>query len=139
MSAAAASEPLVVLSTAPDLASARVVARALVEQRLAACVQLGPGLASVYRWQGVIEEASEVALAIKTVRARLPELERELARLHPYAVPELVVLAPEHVGAAYRAWLAEETAPAESGPAETRPAETRPAETRPAQTGPSAP
>lgn len=119
MSAAAASEPLVVLSTAPDLASARTLARALVEQRLAACVQLGPGLTSVYRWQGAIEEASEVALAIKTVRARLPELERELARLHPYAVPELVALAPVHVGAAYREWLIAETSAAATGPSAT--------------------
>lgn len=119
MSAAAASEPLVVLSTAPDLASARTLARALVEQRRAACVQLGPGLTSVYRWQGALEEASEVALAIKTVRARLPDLERELARLHPYAVPELVALAPVHVGAAYRAWLIAETSATETDPSAT--------------------
>lgn len=101
--------PAVVLVTAPDADVARKIARALVDRRLAACASLVPGLTSVYRWQGAVEEASEVLLVIKTVRARLGELERELRALHPFEVPELVVLDPAHVGARYLDWLIAET------------------------------
>jgi periplasmic divalent cation tolerance protein len=97
-----------VVSTAPDLERARALARALVEERLAACVSFQPGLNSVYRWKGAVEEANEVLLVIKTTAERLPELERAFARLHPYEVPELVALEPAHVAAPYLAWLVAE-------------------------------
>lgn len=105
------SDPLacLVLTTAPDEEVARRIAHGLVERRLAACVNLVPGLTSVYRWQGRVEEASELLLIAKTTPARLAELEIALGELHPYDTPELVVLRPEHVGARYLAWLAEET------------------------------
>ncbi|MBI5364993.1 MAG: divalent-cation tolerance protein CutA [Planctomycetes bacterium] len=102
--------PAVVLVTAPDLAVGRELARTLVEERLVACVNLVPGLTSVYRWEGAVEEASEVLLVMKTVRRRVAELERRVRELHPYDVPEFVVLAPEHTGARYLAWLIAETA-----------------------------
>lgn len=102
--------PAVVLVTVPDLAVGRELARALVGERLVACVNLVPGLTSVYRWEGAIEEASEVLLVMKTVRRRVAELERRVAELHPYDVPEFVVLAPEHTGARYLDWLIAETA-----------------------------
>ncbi|MCY3004159.1 MAG: divalent-cation tolerance protein CutA [Planctomycetota bacterium] len=97
-----------VVSTAPDLERARALARALVEERLAACVSFQPGLASVYRWKGAVEEATEVLLLIKTTAERLPELERAFARLHPYEVPELIAFEPTHVAAPYLAWLVAE-------------------------------
>ena len=101
--------PLVVLTTAPDATTAKVLARDLVERRLAACVNLLPGVTSIYRWEGAVEEAGEVLLVIKTRRGRLAELEAELVELHPYDVPEFVALEPAHVEARYRAWLEGET------------------------------
>lgn len=97
-----------VVSTAPDVERARALARTLVEERLAACVSFQPGLASVYRWKGAVEEANEVLLLIKTTADRVPELERAFARLHPYEVPEFLVLEPTHVAAPYLAWLVAE-------------------------------
>jgi len=97
-----------VVSTAPDVERARALARALVEERLAACVSFQPGLASVYRWKGAVEEATEVLLLIKTTAERLPELERAFARLHPYEVPEFIAFEPTHVAAPYLAWLVAE-------------------------------
>jgi periplasmic divalent cation tolerance protein len=95
----------VVLVTAPDVASASALSRALVERRLAACVNRIEGVTSVFRWKQAVEEASEVLLVIKTSAARIPELERFLAREHPYEVPELVALEPAHVAPDYLAWL----------------------------------
>ena len=107
MSARPEREARLVLSTAADLDSARGLARALIEERLAACCNLVGGLTSVYRWQGAVEEAAEVLLVIKTSAARLAALEARLAELHPYDVPELVVLTPERVAPDYLAWLLE--------------------------------
>ena len=101
-----ATQPRLVLVTAPDEAVAERLARRLVEAELAACVNLVPGLKSVYRWEGAVEEASEVLMVAKTTAGRLAELERRLSALHPYDVPEFVALEPTHVEARYAAWLA---------------------------------
>ncbi len=95
--------------TAPDLAVARALARALVEHKSAACVNLVPGVQSIYRWQGQIEESSEVLLVAKTTAGRIADLVRQLRELHPYDVPECVVLEPREVEAKYKAWLLAET------------------------------
>ncbi len=108
--APAPDDPLVALTTAPDPGLAEELARRLVEARIAACVQVLPGLVSLYHWQGKVERSIEVGLVVKTVRARLRELEAFLAEHHPYDVPELVVLGADHVGAAYLAWLRAECA-----------------------------
>lgn len=106
MSAAQSPDDVVVVfSTAPDAAVGRRVARALVERRVAACAQVLPGLHSTYRWQGVVEEASEVLLLLKTTRARLADVETVLRELHPYEVPECVAVEAAHVAAPYRAWV----------------------------------
>lgn len=98
-------EPLVVLVTTPPGDAARVLARALVEGRLAACVHIvGPSL-SVYRWQGQVAEETESLLIVKTTAARLETLELWLAEHHPYDVPECVALSPMRVEPAYLAWL----------------------------------
>lgn len=99
----------VVHTTAPDAEVGRTIARALVDRRLAACVQVLPGLHSTYRWQGAVEEASEVLLLAKTTRARLADLEIALRELHPYEVPECVAVEAAYVAAPYREWVHSET------------------------------
>jgi periplasmic divalent cation tolerance protein len=102
-------EARVVLMTAPDLQSAEAIARALVERRLAACVNLVPGVRSIYRWKGAIEDASEVLLVAKTVAGRLGALQEALGELHSYEVPEMVALEAERVAPRYLEWLRAET------------------------------
>jgi periplasmic divalent cation tolerance protein len=99
----------VVLVTAPDGASAERIARQLCERGLVACCNLVGGVRSIYRWQGTIEDASEVLLVLKTSAARLSELESAVRALHPYEVPEFVALAASHVAPAYLRWLQGET------------------------------
>ena len=98
-------EPVVVLSTCPDEATASRIGRALVESGLAACVtRVGP-VHSTYRWQGAIQDEPEVLLVIKTVSARYSELEMRLKSLHPYEVPEIIAL-PVVAGLPdYLSWL----------------------------------
>ena len=95
----------VVLTTAPDGDTALRLARGLVERRLAACAQVLPGMTSVYRWEGAVQQEGEVLLVLKTTVERLPELERWLLEAHPYDTPECVTLAPERVEPRYLAWL----------------------------------
>ena len=105
----ASPEALVVLCACPDESVADRIARELVGERLAACVNRLPGVRSVYRWKGALQDEPEVLLAIKTTRSRYEELEMRLKALHPYEVPEIIAL-PVLAGAApYLAWLAEET------------------------------
>ena len=100
----------IVLMTAPGIDEARTLARELVSARLAACVNVLPGATSIYRWEGEVEEASEVLLVLKTSAARLAELEVRAQELHSYDVPEFVVLDPVHVSPTYLAWLLGATA-----------------------------
>ena len=83
-------EVVAVLITAPEQETAGTIARALVEERLAACVNLLPGVRSIYRWQGAVEEASEVLLIAKTHASRCAALAARVRALHPYALPEIV-------------------------------------------------
>jgi periplasmic divalent cation tolerance protein len=85
------------------------LARRLVDERLAACVNVFGPMQSTYRWKGQVEREPERQLLIKTHAARLAELERRLRTLHPYELPELIVLTPEQVSAEYGAWVAEQT------------------------------
>ena len=99
----------VALITAPELQTARRIARALVDERLAACVNLVPGLTSIYRWEGKVQEDAEVLLVVKTRVERLEALAERLRVLHPYALPELVAFAPDGGSAPYLAWVCAET------------------------------
>jgi periplasmic divalent cation tolerance protein len=103
-------EALVVLCTAPTVEVAAALARALVEARLAACGNVVPGLRSIYRWQGRVEDQPEVLLVLKTTRERFPALRDELLRRHPYEVPEVLALPVEAGSATYLAWLAAQVA-----------------------------
>ena len=103
---------LLVLTNLPDEASADRIAQALVEERLAACVNvLGP-CRSVYRWQGRIERAQETPLLIKTSQDRYGALERRLRELHPYELPEILAWRPDGGPSDYAAWVIRETRPA---------------------------
>ncbi len=97
----------VILSTAPDEETAQRLARTLVEERLAACVNLMPGLSSVYRWEGKVESAGEVLLVMKTTAGQSGRLLERLKNLHPYEVPEGIVLNLEGGLGDYLAWIRE--------------------------------
>ena len=99
---------VVVLVTCANAAEAAHIARALVEARLAACVNvLQAPVRSTYRWKGNVEEAAEHLLIIKTSRRRLDALEREVKRLHSYEVPEVIALPIAAGSPAYLRWLAD--------------------------------
>jgi periplasmic divalent cation tolerance protein len=98
----------VVLVTAPPR-EARRLARALVDRRVAACVNLVPGVRSVYRWKGRVEEARETLLVIKTAASRVPDLLAAVRELHPYDVPEGIALPVVAGLAPYLRWVREET------------------------------
>jgi len=99
------SDALVALSTVASLEDAERIARALVERRLAACVNVVPGLTSIYAWKGAVETERELLLVIKTRRQRFEELRAALVELHPYEVPELIALPVEAGHAPYLEWL----------------------------------
>lgn len=104
---------VIAFCTCPDPGSAARIAAALVEERLAACVNRLSGVASTYRWQGRIEQADEVLLLIKTTAGRLSDLRQRLPQLHPYELPELVVVEATGGLPAYLDWVAAETRPDE--------------------------
>ena len=95
-------------TTVADAQQAESLARRIVEQRLAACVQTLP-IQSTYRWQGAIEESAEVLLLAKTTETRAPALMQFLADEHPYDLPEIVVTHVADVSAPYAAWVANQT------------------------------
>lgn len=102
-------EALLVLTNLPDAASARALAGALVEARLAACVSMLAPCRSVYRWQEKIEDAEEVPLLIKTTAERYAALEAAIRARHPYELPEIVAVPIQHGLPDYLAWVAAET------------------------------
>ena len=100
------------LCTCPDAESARTVAMVLVERRLAACVNILPGLTSIYAWQGDIETADEHLLFIKTRTEQFDALESAIKHLHPYDIPEIVMLPLLQGSADYLAWISQCVGPA---------------------------
>lgn len=108
-------EVLVCLCACPDPDSARTLGRALVEEHLAACVQVLPGIESIYRWNGAVETAVEILLVVKTTRARFGALQARLVALHPYELPELVALPAVAGLPAYLHWVADSTRTADPG------------------------
>jgi len=104
-SPAVSDAPLLALTTLPSAEAAATVARVLVEEQLAACVNLVPGVRSIYRWQGAVVDDAEVLCLIKTSRDRLAALTARLIALHPYEVPELVTLPVDGGHAPYLAWV----------------------------------
>ena len=102
--------PIVVLTTAEDAEQLARLGRALVDERLAACVTVVPAVRSIYRWRGEVEDCSEALGLIKTTWGRYQALQTRWAELHPYDVPELIALPVAAGLPAYLAWLIESTA-----------------------------
>jgi periplasmic divalent cation tolerance protein len=103
-------DKIVVLSTCGSSEEAQRLARALVQKRLAACVNVVPGVRSVYHWNDAIEEEEEVLLVIKTSQPLLEELRSEIERLHSYEVPEVIAMQVVDGSERYLAWLDRELA-----------------------------
>ncbi|HLO23559.1 MAG TPA: divalent-cation tolerance protein CutA [Methyloceanibacter sp.] len=100
---------VLIYTTLPTLDDARRVGEALVAAKLAACVNMFPGMISIFEWKGVREEASEVAMIIKTRAALADDVLAEMKRLHPYELPALLVLPTEGGSAEYCGWIVSET------------------------------
>lgn len=101
----------VVLITAPTGEPSTALARALVESRVAACVNVIPGVRSCYRWEGAVQEDAEDLLVAKTSEERLPDLIARVQALHPYTVPEVLALPVEAGNASYLQWVLDSTRP----------------------------
>ncbi len=99
----------IVSTTVDDEAVARRIAETLVEERLAACVQLLPGVLSTYRWQDRVEQTLEWLLQCKTTAARVPQLIARLKTLHPYETPEILAVTVTAGDEDYLAWVTENT------------------------------
>jgi len=98
---------LVVICNVPDEETAMHIATVLVQEQLAACVNILPACRSVYRWQGRLEQSNEIPLLIKTTKDAYPVLEQQLSALHPYDVPEIIALPMAQGLPAYLTWVSE--------------------------------
>lgn len=99
----------VVYCTCPDAAAAETLARGLVEQRLAACVNILPEIRSIYRWQGDVQNDAECLMVIKTTQAAFHQLQVWLLDHHPYDEPEVIAVPVTDGSPAYLDWVAAET------------------------------
>ncbi|HYQ72838.1 MAG TPA: divalent-cation tolerance protein CutA [Gammaproteobacteria bacterium] len=95
----------IVLCTVPKRETAEMIADALVSEQLAACINILPGVTSVYRWQGAVEHSEELLLIIKTRKTAWPVLEARIQALHPYELPEIVAVPITTGEAEYIQWL----------------------------------
>ncbi len=107
---AAAETVRVVWVTAPDVETATRIARTLVEERWIACANLVPGVRSIYRWQGRVEDEAEVLLVMKTSADRCEALAARVKELHPYELPEVIALPVVGGSGAYLDWVVEAVA-----------------------------
>ena len=102
-------DALVVLCTCPNQEEASELARCLVENRLAACVNIFPRIRSIYRWQGTVSDDAEVLMVIKTMASKFGGVEKWLKEHHPYDVPEVVGIKAASVAEAYLDWIEQST------------------------------
>jgi periplasmic divalent cation tolerance protein len=96
---------LLVVCTCPTNSAAAAIATALLEERVAACVNQVPGIKSMYRWEGRIEHDDEVLLLIKTTRQMYPRVEETIGKLHPYELPEIIGVPLTAGSEAYLHWI----------------------------------
>jgi periplasmic divalent cation tolerance protein len=106
-----ASDVEVAFVAAPDTETAARIARALVEERLAACVNVLPGMRSIYRWKGAVETANEALLLVKTRSDLAAAVEARVRELHPYEVPEVIRVGLRGGSAPYLEWVLAECSP----------------------------
>jgi len=99
-------DAVLMLTTAPNASEAHKIAEALVERKLAACVNIVPGIRSIYRWEAKVEAADEYLLLIKTAKTRASEVEAAVRELHSYDLPEVVVISIAGGSDAYLNWIA---------------------------------
>lgn len=99
-------EIVVALVTAPDTEVAERIVRTLVDEELAACGNIVPGVVSIYRWQGEVQREGEVLIVLKTTRSRAPDVIARVPALHPYDVPEVLVVPVSDGFAPYMRWVA---------------------------------
>ena len=104
-------DALLVLTTVGDRAAGTALAQALLERRLAACVNVGAPVESLYHWRGRIETGTEVPLTIKTQAALYSKVEAAIRELHAYELPEIIAVPITHGYAPYIGWVADETTP----------------------------
>jgi periplasmic divalent cation tolerance protein len=102
-------DALLVLTTVKDRVAGTALAQALLERRLAACVNVGAPVESLYHWRGRIETGTEVPLTIKTQAALYPKVEAAIRELHDYEMPEIIAVPITHGYAPYIGWLVDET------------------------------
>ena len=102
-------ELLLVMTSLPDMEAAKALARRLIDVNLAACVQLQPGVQSIYRWDGRVCEEQEVALLVKTTAAQWPAISAFIKQNHPYDVPEIIAQPIIHSDPDYARWVVAET------------------------------
>ncbi|PPC91729.1 MAG: divalent-cation tolerance protein CutA [Methylobacter sp.] len=95
----------IILCTCPDQCSAETIAHLLIERHLAACVNILPGLTSIYRWQNTVETAQEHLLLIKSNRQGFPAIETLIKENHPYQIPEIIALPIENGSREYLQWI----------------------------------
>ena len=100
---------ILVMTHVPDRTCADALAKALIDRRLAACVNIGAPVESMYHWRGQIETASEIPVAIKTRGALYPDIESAIRALHPYELPEVIAVPIVDGHGAYLDWIAAET------------------------------
>ncbi|MGE0448595.1 MAG: divalent-cation tolerance protein CutA [Vicinamibacterales bacterium] len=103
------SEVVIALTTVPSVEVGEEIARSLVEARLAACVNVLPAMTSIYRWNGAVHREPEHQLVIKTAKSLIDALRERVAALHPYDLPELLVIPVSDGEPAYLAWVLQET------------------------------
>ena len=102
-------DAIVILSTVPDAEKAAEIARVLVDDHLAACVNIVPGLRSIYRWEGKLADDAEVLCIIKTARDRFDQVAARIKQMHPYSVPEVIALSVVKGFEPYLEWVRKST------------------------------
>jgi len=98
---------ILIISSAPDTATSEKIANRLIEQDLAACVNIVPGMRSIYKWQGKLESGSEQLLLIKAPQTMYAAIEKQIAAMHPYELPEIIAVSIEAGLPAYLDWVGE--------------------------------
>jgi len=102
-----ADDYLIVLCTCPDQDTGKSIAESVVNEGLAACINILPGLTSIYRWQGELQTGTEVLLMIKTLQTQYPKVEKALKALHPYELPEIIAVPITAGFTPYLNWITE--------------------------------